>query len=233
MKLKAFKAAFPYTVPVLLGYVFLGTAFGISLCSKGYPFYLAILMSVTIFAGSMQFVAVSVLTGGLSILSTIVITLTVNARHLFYGLSMLDKFKNMGRKKLYMIFSLTDETYSLLCSLEPPSHINKNWFYFFIALLNQCYWILGTAIGSIAGSVIPFDSTGIDFAMTALFVVIFVEQWESSKNHLSAITGLLVALICLLICGPDNFIIFSMIGILIVLTFSRRYLEKRITNDRD
>jgi len=228
MKLKALRAAFPYTIPVLFGYGFLGTAFGISLCSKGYPFYLAILMSVIIFAGSMQFVAVSILTGGLSVLSAFVITLTVNARHLFYGLSMLDKFKCMGRKKLYMIFSLTDETYSLLCSLETPSYINKNWFYFFIALLNQSYWILGTAIGSIAGSVIPFDSTGIDFAMTALFVVIFIEQWESSKNHLSAITGLTVALICLLIFGPDNFIIFSMIGIITVLTFSRCYLEKRI-----
>lgn len=231
MKLKALRAAFPYTIPVLFGYGFLGTAFGISLCSKGYPFYLAILMSVIIFAGSMQFVAIGVLTGGFSIISTIIITLSVNARHLFYGLSMLDKFKDMGRKKPYMIFSLTDETYSLLCSLEPPAYINKNWFYFFIALLNQCYWIVGTAIGSIAGSIIPFDSTGIDFAMTALFVVIFVEQWESSKNHLPAITGLVVALICLIIFGPDNFIIFSMIGILVVLTLSRHYHEKRITNE--
>jgi len=228
MKFKAFRAAFPYTIPVLLGYVFLGTAFGISLCSKGFPFYLAILMSIIIFAGSMQFVAITVLTGGFSILSTIIITLSVNARHLFYGLSMLDKFKDMGRKKPYMIFSLTDETYSLLCSLDPPAYINKNWFYFFIALLNQSYWILGTAIGSIAGSLIRFNWAGIDFAMTALFVVIFVDQWERSKNHLPAITGIAVAAICLIIFGPDNFIIFSMIGILIVLTLSRHYLEKRI-----
>jgi len=228
MKFKAFRAAFPYTIPVLLGYVFLGTAFGISLCSKGFPFYLAILMSIIIFAGSMQFVAITVLTGGFSILSTIIMTLSVNARHLFYGLSMLDKFKDMGRKKPYMIFSLTDETYSLLCSLDPPAYINKNWFYFFIALLNQSYWILGTAIGSIAGSLIRFNWAGIDFAMTALFVVIFVDQWERSKNHLPAITGIAVAAICLIIFGPDNFIIFSMIGILIVLTLSRHYLEKRI-----
>lgn len=227
MKRKAFKAALPYTLPVFLGYLFLGIAFGVLLASAGYPFYLAPLMSIFIYAGSMQFVAIDLLTGGAGILTSFIMTFTVNARHLFYGLSMLEKFKNMEKKKFYMIFSLTDETYSLLCSLDVPAQIDRNWFYFFIAILDQSYWILGATIGAIAGTLINFDSTGIDFAMTALFIVIFVEQWESTKNHLPALVGLAVSLICLLIFGADNFIIAAMIGILILLSVGKPYIEKR------
>lgn len=234
MKTKNLRAAFPYTIPVLLGYIFLGIAFGILLSSQGYPFYLATLMSLFIYAGSMQFVAINLLTGGAGILSAILMTLMVNARHLFYGLSMLEKFRSMGRKKPYMIFSLTDETYSLLCGLEPPSGTDKNSFYFWIALLNQGYWVLGATIGAIAGSLITFDSTGIDFAMTALFVVIFVEQWETTKNHIPALIGLAVTLLCLIIFGATNFIVFSMVGIFILLGAGKPLIEKRdrhVTNE--
>ncbi len=227
MKTKNLRAAFPYTIPVLLGYIFLGIAFGILLSSQGYPFYLATLMSLFIYAGSMQFVAINLLTGGAGILSAILMTLMVNARHLFYGLSMLEKFRSMGRKKPYMIFSLTDETYSLLCGLEPPSGTDKNSFYFWIALLNQGYWVLGATIGAIAGSLITFNSTGIDFAMTALFVVIFVEQWETTKNHIPALIGLAVTLLCLIIFGATNFIVFSMVGIFILLGAGKPLIEKR------
>ncbi len=226
MKLKTIRAAFPYTVPVLLGYISLGIAFGILLTSQGYPFWLAALMSLFIYAGSMQFVAINLLTGGAGIISAVLMTLMVNARHLFYGLSMLEKFKTMEKKKPYMIFSLTDETYSILCGVEPPADIERNQFYFWIALLNHCYWVTGSVIGAIAGALISFNTKGIDFAMTALFVVIFIEQWESNKNHLPALIGLGVTLICLIIFGSTNFIVFSMIGILILLCAGKPLIDK-------
>lgn len=227
MRWKAAKAALPYTMPVFMGYIFLGIAFGILLTSKGYHFGWAVLMSFIIYAGSMQFVAISILTGPFNLIRTAFLTLSVNARHLFYGLSMLDKFKNLGGKRRYMIFSLTDETYSLLCGTKPPEGVDESWFYLFIALFNQCYWVLGSLIGSVAGSLIHFDSTGIDFAMTALFVVIFVEQWESQKEHGPALIGVAVSLICLLLFGSEAFIIPSMIGILAALTLLRGRLESR------
>lgn len=227
MKLKNLKMAFPYTIPVMLGYLFLGIAFGILLVSQGYPFYVATLMSLIIYAGSMQFVAINLLTGGAGILSAILMTLMVNARHLFYGLSMLEKFRSMGKKKPYMIFSLTDETYSLLCGLKAPSGTDSNSFYFWIALLNQGYWILGSTIGAIAGALMTFNSTGIDFAMTALFVVIFVEQWESGRaGHIPALIGLGVTIICRLIFGADSFIVFSMIGMFILLWAGKPVIDK-------
>ncbi len=227
MKLKTIQCAFPYTVPVLLGYISLGIAFGILLTSQGYPFWLAALMSLFIYAGSMQFVAINLLTGGAGIISAILMTLMVNARHLFYGLSLLEKFRTMGKKKPYMIYSLTDETYSLLCGLEPPSGIERNSFYFWISLLNHCYWVLGSVIGAVAGTLISFNTKGIDFAMTALFVVIFVEQWEENKNHFPAFIGLGATLLCLIIFGSTNFIVFSMIGILILLCAGKPLMDKR------
>lgn len=227
MKIKALKSAFPHTIPVLMGYLFIGIAFGILLRSKGYNFGWAILMSIFIFAGSMQFVAISLLTSNFNLIAVVFMTLMVNARHLFYGLSMLDKFKDMGKKKPYMIFSLTDETFSLLSSTEPPQNINKNWFYFFIALLNHFYWIIGSAIGGIIGSVFSFNTKGIDFVMTALFVVIFVEQWKSNKNHIPALIGISASLLCLVIFGASRFILPSMVFILITLTIFRKTIEMR------
>lgn len=227
MKTKALKAAFPRTIPVLTGYMFLGIVFGILLRDKGYHFGWALLMSITIYAGAMQFVAINILISPFNIVGTIILTLTINARHLFYGLSMLDKYKDMGRKKLYMIFSLTDETYSLLCGMTPPENVNKNWFYFFIAMLNQLYWITGSVIGALAGSFIKFNTKGIDFVMTALFVVIFVEQWEKNKNHTPAIAGIMLTLLSLLLFGTGKFIIFTMLFILAFLSLFRRVIGEK------
>lgn len=226
MKTKAFKTAFPLTIPVLAGYLFLGMAFGILSTSNGYNVAWILLMSTVIFAGSMQFVAINLLTGSFNIISVIFMTLIINARHLFYGLSMLDKFKNMGNKKAYMIFSLTDETFSLLCAVDAPEGINKNWFYFFIALLNHGYWILGSVMGGLLGSVISFNTKGIEFVMTALFVVIFLEQWEKNKNHIPALVGIFASLLCLLIFGADNFILPSMAVIALTLTLFKKPIQQ-------
>lgn len=225
MKLRALKAAFPHTIPVLMGYVFMGMVFGILLRVKGYHFGWALLMSIVIYAGSMQYVAVTLLTPGISFLHVVIMTFMVNARHMFYGLSMIEKFKSMGKKKAYMIFSLTDETYSLLCGAVPLPSVDKNWFYFFISLLNQIYWIIGCTLGGILGSFFTFETKGMDFAMTALFVVIFIEQWKISKNHIPALLGIIVSIICLFIFGSDFFIIPAMIGIFFALTLLRKKLD--------
>jgi len=226
MKIRALKAAFPLTLHVMAGYLVLGAGFGILLQSKGYSFVWAILMSLTIYAGSMQFVAVSLLTSGATLITAALMTLMINARHLFYGLSMLDKYKHMGRKKGLLIFELTDETYALACSAQPPAGIDPGWFYLGLSVLNQSYWIIGSALGALLGTFIPFNTTGIDFAMTALFVVIFIEQWLTSKRHLPALIGLFAALACLLAFGPDRFVIPAMLAIALILTIFRQPLEK-------
>ncbi|HHU91457.1 MAG TPA: branched-chain amino acid ABC transporter permease [Clostridiaceae bacterium] len=225
-KLKALKAAFPHTIPVMTGYLFLGAAFGILLNSKGYHFGWAILMSFFIYAGSMQFIAVNLLTVAFNPINAFLITLIVNARHLFYGVSMLKNFKGIGRLKPYLIAGLTDETYSILCSTEPPEGIDKTWFMFFITLLNQMYWVIASAVGGLIGSLFAFDTMGIDFVMTALFVVIFINQWKAEKKHIPAITGVAVSVICLLIFGPDNFIIPSMALIVLALTVFKKNIEE-------
>lgn len=226
-KIKALKAAFPHTIPVLTGYLFLGFAFGILLSSKGYSVGWAIAMSTVIYAGAMQFVAISLLTAAYQPLYAFVITLVVNARHLFYGISMLGQFSETGRKKPYLIFGLTDETFSILCSAEPPRDIDRGWFMFFISLLNQIYWIIGSALGGMLGSMIAFNTKGIDFVMTALFVVIFIEQWKSQKYHTPAIIGIAASAVCLLIFGASNFIIPAMVMIVVLLTLLRTRLERR------
>lgn len=222
----ALHAAFPHTVPVMLGYLFLGAAFGILLNCKGYPWGWAVLMSVFIYAGSMQFVAIAILTGPFLPLQAALMTLTVNARHLFYGISMLTKFKDMGKKKSYMIFSLTDETFSLLCSAKAPEGVDKNWFLFFISLLDQLYWIVGSAAGGIIGSLISFNTKGIDFVMTALFTVIFINQWEENKNHIPALVGLGISAVCLILFGPVNFILPSMALIVLTLSLLKKPMEQ-------
>ena len=184
-------------------------------------------MSIFIYAGSMQFVAVALISSGFNIIGTIFITLMINARHLFYGLSMLSRFHRMGKFKPYMIFSLTDETYSLLVSTEAPKDVDANWFYFFLSLLNHCYWILGSALGGILGSIITFNTKGIDFVMTALFVVIFINQWKSTSNHRPALIGVIISILCLLIFKADNFIIPSMIGILLILSYANKPIGER------
>lgn len=231
-KMKSLKAAFPYTIPVMLGYLSIGIAFGILFENKGYNFMWAALMSTMVYAGSMQYVAVNFFTGGIGLLNIAFITLMVNVRHVFYGLSMIDKFKDMGPLKPYMIFSLTDETYSLLCLTDIPEGVDKNYFLFFIALLNQSYWVIGSLIGSVAGSMITFNSKGIDFAMTALFTVIFVEQWLFVTTHIPALTGLLVTALCLVIFGGNNFPLPSMVLILIILTAFRKNIDSKLIVDK-
>ncbi len=218
------KTAFISTIPVLFGYLGLGIGFGILLRMKGYGVLWAFGMAVTMFAGSMQYVGVDVLAGGISLASAAVTTLLVNARHLFYGISLIEKYKNAGVKKLYLMFGLTDETYSLVCSDEKASQMEKpHRYYFMITLLDHCYWITGCVLGSLIGKAITFSVEGIDFVLTALFVTIFVDQWISNKNHLPAIVGVVVSVICLVIFGADNFLIPAMIGIFAVLTATRSW----------
>ena len=221
----AFKTAFPYTIPVLTGYLFIGIAFGVMFAEKGYSFLWAILMSTLVYAGSGQYLAVHFFVPGFSFIQAIFLTLMVNIRHVFYGISLLEKFNRFGKKRWYLVFGLTDETYSLLCTTNIPEDVDDEKFLLAITLLNQSYWIIGSAIGGIAGTVIPFDSTGIDFAMTALFVVIFLEQWFQKKNRIPAVIGMVVSFICLQIFGADHFVLPSMLIIIGVLFMSRKKLE--------
>lgn len=225
-KMKALKAAFPYTLPVMTGYLFLGMAFGILLDSKGYPFGWAILMSVFIYAGSMQYVAINLLTMAFNPVNAFLMTLMVNARHLFYGLSLLGKYSETGKKKPYLMFGLTDETFSILCATNPPQGVDRGWFMFFVTLLNQSYWITACALGGVLGSMVSFNTKGIDFVMTALFVVIFLEQWKSQKQHAPALIGIGTTVLCLLIFGPNQFIIPSMALMIAVFSVFRKPLEK-------
>ena len=217
------KKAFKMTLPVLTGYICLGIGFGIVLESKGYGLLWAFAMGLFIYAGSMQFVAVDLISGGASIIATALTTLMVNARHLFYGISMIDKYKDLGKKKPYMIFALTDETYSLVVS----DSSNDKQLYFLISLMNHAYWITGCTIGGALGSILNFNTEGIDFVLTALFVTIFVEQWLTAKNHIPAIIGVVSTLVCLLIFGSQYFLIPSMVLITLLLTVLKKYtLEK-------
>lgn len=221
------RKAFINSLPVMAGYICLGIGFGVLLQSAGYGFLWAILMSVFIYAGSMQYVAVDLLSGGATLIAAVLMTLMVNARHLFYGISMLESYKDVGKLKPLLAHTLTDETYSLVCSRELlPEGIDEKKYYVFLSLMNQCYWVLGSALGGLLGEVIPFDSTGIEFAMTALFVLIFVEQWESARSHIPACIGILCTLGCLIVFGTGSFLIPSMICISAALILLRKPIEK-------
>ncbi len=224
--IKSFKAAFPYTVPIFAGFWFLGLTYGVYMNVSGFGFLYPMLMSLTIFAGSMEFVTANLLMGAFNPLQAFAMTLMINARHIFYGLSMLEKFKGTGRKKLYLIFGMCDESFSINCSADIPEGADKGWFMFFVTLLNHFYWFFGSTMGGIFGSLISFDTKGLEFVMTALFTVIFLEQWLKEKNHTSALTGLGISLLCLAAFGSDSFMIPSMAGILAVLTLLRKPLEK-------
>ena len=216
------RRAFVASLPVMAGYVVLGTGFGILFQSKGYGLIWAMAMSIFIYAGSMQYLAVDLLTGGVGLIAAAVTTLMVNARHLFYGISMIGKYQNMGPYKPYLIFGLTDETYSLNCGDLPPDITNAPRYYFLVSILNQSYWVLGTALGSILGQIIPFSTEGIDFSLTALFITVFVEQWKSTGDHIPALIGLAASVACLLIFGTGNFLIPAMVLITLGLTLYRK-----------
>ena len=216
--MKALRYAFIRTLPVLCGYLFLGLAFGLLLQEGGYDLRWALLISTCVYAGSMQFVMLSFLGTDISLLSVALMTLSVNCRHVFYGLSMLSTYKGMGRVLPYMVFSLTDETYSLQISPEPiPAGLDEKRVRFFMSLLDQVYWVLGSAAGAALGQLLPFDMTGIDFAMTALFVVIFVDQWRAASSHLPAIVGVACALVFLLLLGADSFLLPALITACVLL----------------
>lgn len=215
------RSAFLATVPVLTGYLVLGFGFGVILKANDLPALLAIFMSVFIYAGSMQYVAIGLLTGGASILTVAVTTLMVNARHLFYGISMLERYRNTGACKPYLIFALTDETYSLVCHDQKDGSNGQTPYYFFVSLFNHSYWILGTVLGVTAGSLLRFNSEGIDFALTALFLTVFLDQWLTSSDYAPAIIGLLASIACLLIFGSSNFLIPAMLIIALILCLKK------------
>ena len=223
---KAFLCAFPHTIPIFAGFWFLGMTYGIYMNVSGFSFWYPMLMSLTIFAGSIEFVTVNMLLGAFNPLQAFTMTLLINARHLFYGISMLDKFKGLGLKKIYLIFGMCDETFSINYTANIPEDVDRGWFMFFVTLLNHFYWFFGATLGGVLGSLIEFDTEGLDFVMTAMFVVIFLEQWLKEKNHTSSLLGLLLSLICLIAFGADGFMIPSMLAILIALTLLRGRLEK-------
>ena len=222
----AFFAAFPNTIPILAGFLFLGIAYGIYMNQSGFKFYYPMFMSFIIFAGSVEFATVSWLLGSFDPVNIFFLTLMINARHLFYGLSMLEKYNIPGWKKLYLIYGMCDESFSINATVDVPKDIDKGLFMFFVTMLNQIYWVAGATIGGIFGSFIPFNTKGIEFVMTALFIVIFLENWLKEKDHSASVIGLFISFICLTVFKGTNFIIPSMIIILSVLTLLRGRLEK-------
>ena len=229
---KTLEFAIKQTIPVFCGYIFLGIAFGLLLQKAGYSLLWAFLISLFVYAGSMQFVLVGLLAGGASLPTVAIMTLMINSRHIFYGLSFIEKFKKMGRSYLYMIFSLTDETYSVLCSVKVPNEMDEKRVFFIISLLDQIYWITGSVIGALMGEKIPFNSKGIDFAMTSLFIVIFIEQWKDSKTHIPALSGIVSSIIFLLIMGPDSFLMPALITVVLILLMAKRIIVKKIDYDK-
>lgn len=221
-----FKKCFIDTLPVMAGYLFLGIGFGMLLHAKGYGVLWAAAMSIFIYAGSMQYLAVDLLSGGAGLITAAITTLMVNARHLFYGISMIDKYKNCGWRKPYLVFALTDETYSLNCNGAPAQIQEPKKYYFLVSLFNQCYWVAGSVLGVLVGTLLPINTEGIDFALTALFVTVFVEQWKSTGDHIPALIGVFSSLLCLFLFGPGNFLIPAMILITISLTLYRSKKEE-------
>ena len=226
MKRRALRAAFPHTVPILTGFLFLGMTYGVYMASLGFSWIYPTLMALTIFAGSMEFVTANMLLGAFNPLQAFAMTLMVNARHLFYGLAMLDRFRGLGWKKLYLIFGMCDETFSVTCSVRAPEGVDEGWFMTFVTLLDQLYWVLGAALGGLCGSLLTLNTEGLDFVMTAMFVVIFLENWLKEENHTSSLLGLALPLVCLVLFGAQSFILPSMAAILLALTALRGRLEK-------
>ena len=226
MKRRALRAAFPHTVPILTGFLFLGMTYGVYMSSLGFSWIYPTLMALTIFAGSMEFVTANMLLGAFNPLQAFAMTLMVNARHLFYGLAMLDRFRGLGWKKLYLIFGMCDETFSVTCSVRAPEGVDEGWFMTFVTLLDQLYWVMGAALGGLCGSLLTLNTEGLDFVMTAMFVVIFLDNWLKEKSHASSLLGLALPCACLVLFGAQHFILPSMAAILLALTALRVRLEK-------
>ena len=226
MRRKALKAAFPCTIPIMTGFIFLGAAYGIYMNASGFSFVYPLFMSMLIYGGSLEFVAVEMLLSPFAPLQVFIMALLIQARHLFYGISMLDKFRGTGWKKFYLIYGMCDETFSVNYTADIPEDVDCGWFMFFVTLLNQFYWVASATTGGIIGSLLKINTDGISFVMTAMFVVIFMDQWLKEDQHLSSLIGLGVSLICLLIFGVDSFMIPTMITIVVLLTVLRHRLER-------
>lgn len=226
LRIKAFRAAFPYTIPIFAGFWFLGLAYGIYMNVSGFSFLYPMLMSLTIFGGSLEFVAVTMLLSPFAPLQTFIMTLMIQARHLFYGIAMLERYKGLGWKRAYLIFGMCDETFSINYTAKIPEGVDRGWFLFFVTLLNHFYWVFGATLGGIAGSFLRFNTEGLDFVMTAMFVVIFLEQWLKEKKHYTAFIGIGAAVLCLFCFGEDSFMVPTMLCILFGLTVLRAPIEK-------
>ena len=221
VKGRAFRAAVPYTLPILAGFLFLGMSYGIYMHASGFAFWYPMLMSMVIFAGSIEFVAVNLLLGAFDPLQALTVTLVLNARHLFYGISMLEKYQGLGWKRGYLIFGLCDETFSINCAVTPPPDVDRGWFYFFVTLLNQSYWVIGATLGGIFGNFLTFNTEGLDFVMTALFAVILLEHLLNTQDKTSAYLGIGLGVLALLVFGADGFMIPAMALILAALFLIR------------
>ncbi len=222
----ALKAAFPHTIPIFAGFWFLGITYGVYMNVSGFSFWYPLIMSITIFGGSLEFLAVSMLLSPFAPLETFLVSLMIQARHLFYGIAMLDKYAGTGLKKLYLIFGMCDESFSINYSAEVPENIDRGWFMFFVTLLNHIYWVSGAALGGLLGSLIEFNTEGLSFVMTAMFVVILLEQLLKERRHYTAAIGLVVSAACLVGFGADSFLLPAMGGILLLLTAFRGPIEK-------
>ncbi len=225
IKLKAFKAAFPYTVPIGASFIFLGASYGFLMVSKGFSPWYPFFMSLLIFAGSVEFVAVNLLLGAFDPVGAFAAAFMLNARHLFYAISMLKPYGNAGLKKLYLIFGMCDESFAINSMTKAPAGVDSGWFMFFVTLMNHFYWVAGATLGALLGSALDLPTEGIEFVLPALFVVIFAEQWLNSDVHGAALTGIAASAACLFIFGRDDFMIPSMLLILAVFAFIRKKVQ--------
>lgn len=225
--LRALKFAFPKTLPILAGFWFLGLSYGIYMNVSGFSFVYPMLMSVTIFGGSLEFVAGTMLLSAFAPIQALVMSLIIQARHLFYGIAMLEKYKGTGWKKPYLIFGMCDESFSINYSTDVPEDIDKGWVMFFVTLLNQLYWFTASTVGGLVGSLLKFNTQGIEFVMTAMFVVIFLDQWLKEKQHMSSIIGVLASAVCLLIFGKESFMLPTMACIICLLTVCRKPISRK------
>ncbi|MFQ1015545.1 AzlC family ABC transporter permease [Avibacterium paragallinarum] len=225
----AAKAAFPYSLPMIIGFVFLGIAYGLYMKALGFGVLYPLFMAALIYAGSVEFIVAGALIQGFAPLHIFLLTLMVSGRQIFYSISMLEKYGvQLGKKRWYLISALVDESFSLNYMAKIPPHLDKGWYMFFVTLYLQCYWVLGAVLGNLFGEIIPFDLRGIEFAMTALFLVIFAENWLKEKSHESSLLGLGVALLCLVVVGKDHFLIPTLLGIWIILTLWRPKLSMKL-----
>ena len=216
------KTAFVKSIPIFCSYVFVSMAYGMMMASAGFPWYDSLLVSLTVYTGAFQFVLITFLSSGASLITLALTALLMNSRQSFYSLTFLKEFKQMGRRKLYMIHTMTDETYAVNCTLDLPKKEKEDTM-FLVALFSRCYWIVGSVLGGILGQIIPFDLTGLDFCMTALFLIIFIDQWEKAEKHTPALTGLGIGVICLLIFGENRFMLPALLIVsALLLLFQRK-----------